>query len=466
MNPTNKAVFAKRQKEINCKENKRSFKKAKRILLIQPTIYDNNHLLVKKDKLYFIGLTMPLLAAECGDDWDVEICIETIEDIPWDTDIDLIGIGSMGHSIIRGIEIAQKFKEMGHTVIMGGYMASLVSEEVKQYVDTIMIGDAEGYWKDMLQDYLADNLQPFYEKQISTLSTPLPRYDLVTKKKIGDFLPVQAGRGCPNSCSFCSIACLYKGKYLRREIPEVMRDIKKVKELGFKKFLLIDDNILSDRKYTMDLCNEIKKLNMEWYSQCSIKLAEDPELLKCVADSGCICLSFGLETITVSNLEKMNKSWENPKEYSRLIKTIIDAGIDVATEMMIGLDDDTEESIRKTAKFVIDNKITAPKFYIITPVPGTPFFDEVKDSDALVNDDIYTYSPSGPAVKNSTHLTAEQIDKLYWEIYNEVYSIKNIFKRIIWCKSFWMHPARSMFNFGVNLFYRYHIKHNIAPIII
>lgn len=445
---------------------KKEFNKAKRILLIQPTIYDNNHLLVKKDMLYFIGLTMPLLAAECGDDWDVEICIETIEEIPWDTDIDLIGIGSMGHSIIRGIEIAQKFKEMGHTVVMGGYMASLASEEVKQYVDTIMIGDAEGYWKDMLNDYLNGNLKDFYEKKIDKLSTPLPRYELVTCKKIGDFLPVQAGRGCPNSCAFCSIACLYKGKYLRREIPEVVRDIKKVKELGFKKFLLIDDNILSDRKYTMDLCNEIKKLNMQWYSQCSIKLAEDPELLKCVADSGCICLSFGLETITASNLQKVNKSWEDPSEYARLVGTIIDAGIDVATEMMIGLDDDTEESIKRTAKFVIDNKITAPKFYIITPVPGTPFFDEVKDSGDLVNENIYEYSPSGPAVKNSRNLTAQQIDELYWWTYNEVYSIKNIFKRIIWCKSFLKHPFRSLFNFGVNMFYRYHIKHNIAPIII
>lgn len=443
----------------------KKFKKAKRMLLIQPTIYDNNHLLVKKDMLYFIGLTMPLLAAECGEDWDVEICIETIEDIPWDTDIDLIGIGSMGHSIIRGIEIAKKFKELGHTVVMGGYMASLVSEEVKQYCDAILIGDAEGYWQDMLNDYLNDNLQDFYMKKIETLSTPLPRYDLVTSKKIGDFLPVQAGRGCPNSCAFCSIACLYKGKYLRREIPEVMRDIKKVKELGFKKFLLIDDNILSDRKYTMDLCNEIKKLNMKWYSQCSIKLAEDPELLKCVADSGCICLSFGLESITATNLKKMNKSWEDPSEYGRLIKTIIDAGIDVASEMMIGLDDDTEESIKKTAQFVIDNKITAPKFYIITPIPGTPFFDEVLKSGELINDNIYEYSPS-KAVKRNKQLSAEDIDRLYWWTYNEVYSIKNIFKRIIFCRSFLMHPFRSMFNFGVNLFYRYHIKHNIAPIII
>lgn len=440
-------------------------KKNKRMLLIQPTIYDNNHKLVKKDRLYFIGLTMPLLAAECGSDWEVQICIETIEEIPWDTDVDLIGIGSMGHSIIRGIEIAREFKSRGKTVVMGGYMASLVSEEVVQYCDAILIGDAEGYWEDMLSDYLKGELKKFYKKDIQTLTTPLPRYDLVICKKIGDFLPVQAGRGCPNNCAFCSIYCLYKGKYLRREIPEVIRDIKKVKELGFKKFLLIDDNIISDRIYTMQLCHEIKKLNMKWYSQCSIKLAEDEELLECLADSGCICLSFGLESISESNLKKINKSWEDPKDYKRLVKTIRDAGIDVATEMMIGLEDDTIESIKETAKFVIDNKITAPKFYIITPIPGTPYFDEVKDSKDLVNKNIYEYSPS-KAVKNSTYLTAIQIDELYWYLYNEVYSIKNIFKRVVFTKTYLKHPMRSTFNFGVNLFYRYHIKHKIAPIII
>lgn len=441
-------------------------KRSKRMLLIQPTIYDNNHELIKKNKLYFIGLTMPLLAAECGDDWDVEICIETIEDIPWDTDIDLICIGSMGHSIIRGIEIAKKFKSQGKTVAMGGYMASLVSEEVKQYCDTVMIGDAEGYWSDFLNDYLNGTLKPFYYKHIETLSTPLPRYELVTCKNIGDFLPVQAGRGCPNTCSFCSIACLYRGKYLRREIPEVIRDIKRVKELGFKKFLLIDDNILSDRDYMIELCGEIKKLDMVWYSQCSIMLAEDPELLKCVADSGCICLSFGLESISTENLQAINKSWEDPREYSRLLNTIKEAGIDIATEMMIGLENDTVESIKDTAKFVIDNKIFAPKFYIITPVPGTEFFDGVKESGELINDDIYTYSPSGPSVKNSKYLTAEEIDELFWWLYNEVYSVKNIFKRVVFSKSFLHHPKRAMFNLGVNFFYRHHIKHNIAPIII
>ena len=97
---------------------------------------------------------------------------------------------------------------------------------------------------------------------------------------------------------------------------------------------------------------------------------------------------------------------------------------------------------------------------ISVKAPAEPLYPG--DSVALS----YTYSPSGPAVKNSAHLTAEEIDDMYWWLYNEVYSVRNIFRRIVFCKSFLRYPFRSMFNLGVNFFYRYHIKHNIAPIII
>jgi len=438
----------------------------RKMLLIQPTIYDNGEThLIKKKKLYFIGLTMPLLAAITPDNWEIEVCIETLEDVPFDTDAELIGIGSMGHSLIRGIEIAQEFKKRGKTVVIGGYMASLAAEETKQYCDTILIGDAENCWGTLLSDYENGELKDFYQSKLEKLSTPIPRYELVTSKNIGDFLPVQAGRGCPNTCSFCSIACLYKTQYLRREIAEVMADINRVKELGFNKFLLIDDNILSDKQYTRELCAEIKKTGMSWNSQCSIELAKDTDLLKTMVDSGCVCLSFGIESISHENLIKMNKSWCNPSEYGELIQTLRNAGIDVATEMIVGLDEDTRESMKKTAKFIVENKIEFPKFYIITPIPGTEFYDEVKESGNLVNENIYEYSPTKAAMR-SKHLSASEIDEVYWELYNEVYSIKNILKRIVFTKKMLRHPKRVFFNLGVNLYYRYHIKLGIGPIII
>jgi len=431
--------------------------------LIQPTIYDDNGRLVKRKRLYFVGLTLPLLAA-LAPDWEVELCIEAIEDIPFDTDADLIGIGSMGHSLVRGEEIAKEFKARGKTVVVGGYMASLIPAMTITGCDAVVVGDAEVAWPRLLADYAAGRLQQFYEDKLTTLSTPLPRYEMVTNKRIGDFLPVQAGRGCPKSCTFCSIACLYRGKYLRREIPEVMRDIRAIKDLGFKKFLLIDDNILSDRRYARALCDQIATLDMEWSSQCSLELAKDPELLKAMVDSGCSTLSFGIETVTESNLIKVNKKWCHPEEYGVLLARLREAGILVATEMMIGMEDDTAESLRRTARFVIENKIAAPKFYIVTPIPGTPLFVQMRDSGKLVHDDVRRYSPSKAAI-NTANLTAGEIDALFWEVYREVYSVKNILRRLVLTKQFWKQPMRSLFMVGVNWVYRQDIKKGIAPIV-
>ena len=344
-------------------------------------------------------------------------------------------------------------------------MASLVPDEIKQYCDSVVLGDAEGCWLQLLEDYKNGCLKPFYRKKLEKLTTPLPRYELVTNKNIGDFLPVQAGRGCPNTCAFCSIACLYKSQYLRREIPEVMRDINKIKDLGFKKFLLIDDNILADKQYTRELCSRVKSTGMKWSSQCSIELARDPDLLKTMVDSGCFALSFGIESIQSSNLIKLNKSWCHPEEYSEHIKTLRNAGIDVATEMIVGLEDDTRDSLRQTAEFIVNNKVEFPKFYIITPIPGTDFYNEVKGSDMLVNKNIYSYSPTKSSLRTK-NLTTEEIDEMYWELYNEVYSLKNIFKRIIFTKKLLKYPRRMLFNLGINLFYRYHIKRGIGPIIV
>ncbi|MBQ8039277.1 MAG: cobalamin-dependent protein, partial [Lachnospiraceae bacterium] len=241
----------------------------KKILLIQPTPYDQHGNLVKKNKLYFVGLALPLLAALTPEEYEVELCYETIEEVPFDTDAELIGISSMGHAVIRTIDIANKFRELGKTVVLGGYRVSLLPEEAQKYGDAVMIGDAEETWAEMLQDYSLGKLKKVYQKKLTELKTPLPRYELLLKKKIGNFLPVQAGRGCPKTCSFCSVHCLYHGQYLKRSIPDVIRDIKRVKELGFKQFLLLDDNIFSNREYAIELCTEIKKLKMHWMTQCS-----------------------------------------------------------------------------------------------------------------------------------------------------------------------------------------------------
>lgn len=436
----------------------------KKILLIQPSPYDKNHKPLKKKRLYFVGLAMPLLAAMMPQDWEAEIVLEILEDIPFDTDADLIGISTMGHGVIRSLDIARKFKEEGKTVILGGYMASIMAEEALKHCDSVVVGDAELVWQDLIRDYEAGRLKKIYEKNLERgyFSTPLPRFDLILNKNIGDFLPVQAGRGCPNTCSFCSVACLYKGSYIKKPLDEVVRDIRQVKDLGFKKFLLLDDNIFSDREYLDKLLNEIKKMEMEWMSQCDIRIGRDKDLLKKLAESGCTTLSFGLESLSRESLKGMNKAWANPLDYSDLIGNIHSQGIDVSTEMVVGGEGDTLESIWDTKKFIEDNKITVPRFYILTPIPGTKFFKDMAGEGRIIKEDIYSFDGT-EAVHLPRNMTPEDLTAAYWDLYESLFTLKSIFKRNIFRKEFLHKPGKYMFYSLVNLYYRYQIKRRITP---
>ena len=436
----------------------------KKLLLIQPSPYEKDGKVIKKKKLYFTGLALPLLAALTPDDWETDLIYEVIEDVPFDTDADLIGVSTMGHGVIRSIDIAREYRRRGKTVILGGYMASIMPEEAVKYCDSLIIGDAELVWQQMLSDFENGNLKKTYEKPLegNWYSTPSPRFDLLEGKNLGDFLPVQAGRGCPNSCSFCSVSCLYRGRYVKRPLPEVIRDIEQIKSLGYKKILLLDDNIFSDRKYLDSLLDTLIKLDISWMSQCEITIGKDDELLEKLQRSGCTTLSFGLESISRESLISMDKGWAVPAEYDFLIQNIRNHGIDVSTEMVVGGEGDTLESIRMTKDFIERNKISVPRFYILTPFPGTRFFDQIKEEGRLVNNDIYSYDGTS-AVYRPKNMTPDELTQAYWELYSELFTIKSIIKRNILRKEMLKTPARCIFNMGVNLYYRDQIKRSITP---
>ena len=436
----------------------------KKLLLIQPSPYEKEGKVIKKKKLYFTGLALPLLAALTPDDWETELIYEVIEDVPFDTDADLIGVSTMGHGVIRSIDIAKEYRRRGKTVILGGYMASIMPGEAVKYCDSLIIGDAELVWQQMLSDFENGKLKKTYEKPLegNWYSTPSPRFDLLEGKNLGDFLPVQAGRGCPNSCSFCSVSCLYSGRYVKRPLPEVIRDIEQIKSLGYKKILLLDDNIFSDRKYLDSLLDTLIKLDISWMSQCEITIGKDDELLEKLQRSGCTTLSFGLESISRESLISMDKGWAVPAEYDSLIQNIRNHGIDVSTEMVVGGEGDTLESIRMTKDFIERNKISVPRFYILTPFPGTRFFDQIKEEGRLVNNDIYSYDGTS-AVYRPKNMTPDELTQAYWELYSELFTIKSIIKRNILRKEMLKTPARCIFNMGVNLYYREQIKRSITP---
>lgn len=439
--------------------------KKEKVLIIQPSPYDSKGNVIKKSRLYFVGLSLPLLASLTPSEYEVELVYETIEEIPWNTDAVIVGISSMGHGVHRTIDIAKRFKEMGKIVVLGGYMVSLMPEEAIKYADSVFVGDSEETWPLFFEDYKNGTIKKIYQKTLENYHPPLPKYEMLLNKKIGNFLPVQAGRGCVNTCSFCSIACLYQKRYLKRPVAEVLRDILYIKKLGFKQFLLLDDNIFSDKEYITELCRSIKPLRMKWFTQCTVTIGNDVELLRLIRSSGCIALSFGLESISQDSLNTMGKKWANVSEYERLLRTIQAEDIDLSTEMVVGADGDTKESIRATASFITKTKIAIPRFYILTPIPGTAFYYEMLKENRIYNHNMYSYN-AAEAVHVPKNMSPEELTKEYWDLYNAVYSYKNILARTILQKYFFKRPLRSLFYLYINLYYKYQIKHRITPNII
>lgn len=436
-----------------------------KILLIQPTQYGSKTgKPCKQGRIYLPGLAMPLLAAYTPVHWDVKILIEVVDDINFDEECDLVGIGAMGHAVFRAMDIADEFRKRGRKIIMGGYMVSILPDFVKDHCDSVIIGDGEISYPQLLNDFeRTGNLQPIYNNQLKNLDNILrPRYDLLLEKKIGYMLPVQAGRGCPHTCSYCSIACIYKGRYLTRPIDDVMRDILHIKELGFKRFFLIDDNIVSNPDYLFELAKRIKPLKMNWASQCTLLIAKNEALLKAVADSGCSILSLGIESLSQDGLNSLNKSWVRVSETANLLQKIQRAGIAPATEMIIGNDGDTPQSIKETANFIIQNKIPAPKFYILTPLPGTELNKEMKQKGRLLHEDYKKYTAAS-CVFSPNHFSPEELEASYMELYKKVYSIRNILKRTIFNRGILKNPLVYLFAFFSNLVYKKSINQGDAP---
>jgi radical SAM superfamily enzyme YgiQ (UPF0313 family) len=211
---------------------------------------------IKQRKLYLPGLTLPMLASVTPPDVSLRLVYETVEDIPFDEPFDLVGLTGMGSGIVRAWQIADEFRRRKIPVVIGGIAASLADPAwTLEHADSLVIGEAEEIWPRVLADAAAGRLQSIYRPQqrppIETL--PLPRYDLMGGNRFGRWRPVQATRGCPFTCSFCSITAYFDQSYRKRPVDEVVRDVRAAKKHGSRYIAFIDDNIGVDWDYCEQL---------------------------------------------------------------------------------------------------------------------------------------------------------------------------------------------------------------------
>jgi radical SAM superfamily enzyme YgiQ (UPF0313 family) len=407
---------------------------------------------------------MPMLAAVTPPDVDLRIVYETVEDIPWDEHWDLVGLTGMGSGIVRGWQIADRFREKGTTVVMGGIAASLAKPEwTLEHADSLIIGEAEEIWPGVLSDAAAGHLKPIYRMTtpppIETL--PLPRYDLMNRWKHGLWRPVQATRGCPFPCTFCSVTSFFKQGYRKRPVDQVLRDVRAAKRHGTRYIAFIDDNIAVDWKYCQELWEALIPERIIWMSQSSLHIAEEPDMLDLAYRSGCRLLSFGIESTSMKSLDTIEKQFNRPESYKSLVNRIRKHGIDVSTEMIIGLDGDDASVFQNTYDFLMDNAISVPRVHILTPVPGTSLYDRLDAEGRILSRD-FGKCTGGSVMFRPHRLLPEELQKGYWQLYRGLFSLKSILRRVGRNPAS-LGPYMRGVVWGVNLHYRNHVRHHITP---
>ena len=401
-----------------------------KIRLIDPA-YDHPHLGHSQKtmkRIWFAHLTLTTLAALTPSDVEVKITDENVEPIDFEEDVDLVGVTGMIMHAPRAYQIAQRFRQRGIPVVMGGPHASSLPFEAKEHVDAVVIGEAENLWEGLIKDLKNGCLKPFYKADgyCSMERMPFPRLDLLRKKAYMTINCVQTTRGCPHQCEFCHVTHFFGNTYRCRPVEEVVDEVRR---LDGEFIVFIDDNIAGTRRYAKELFTQLKPLKKKWASQASMTLARDPELLRLAAESGCVSLFMGIESLSSENLKDVNKSFNRASQFDEAIKMVHDHDIMIVAGFIFGLDHDDEGVFERTIHFCERNRIELPSFFILTPLPGTPVFQRMESEDRLLHKDWTKYN-GATVVYRPKLMTEETLQRGFNWVCKEAYSWGSIYKRV------------------------------------
>jgi len=309
---------------------------------------------------------------------NIESCLldERVEELPEEIEGDIIAFTVDTFSAKRAYMLAKKYKRKWNHIVMGGYHVTFEPEEALKYCDTIFIGEAEKSWLQFIADFEAGRAEKIYKSRERAVITDI-EFDrtIFNGKKYSPVTPIQFGRGCIYSCEYCSIAAFYgKGESFRCE-KKVAEEIKK---RGSEYIFVTDDNLFQNREMAIRFCSSIKNLGCRWGCQISIDVAKDDTLLKLMAESGCISVLIGFETLNRENLLKMKKSANLAMGYKEAVNKINSFGIMVYGTFIFGYDEDTTDSFKYSLEFAVENRLFMANFNPLMIMPGTELYGRMK----------------------------------------------------------------------------------------
>ncbi|MCY3955021.1 MAG: radical SAM protein [Nitrospira sp.] len=435
---------------------------ARTLLLLDPYPRNNPYRMTASERrsIWFPKLSLPVIAAYTPPDWDVQLVDEAVQEIDLDQPCDLVGISVMTCYAPRAYELATEFRKRGKTVVLGGVHPTYCPEEALQYCDAIVCGEAEDLWPQAIADFEAGQMKRIYRmEQFPALDNyRAPRIQLLSPDSYMTRHCTFTTRGCHFDCEFCSVSPFNGKTTRRRPVPEVIEEIRNVKEwiraelvermatgtlreamtiaakvwVGLEEgsiVAFVDDLHNSHRAYCRELWQAMKSLNIKWGCQSTLFLGDDPEMVKLAADSGCISVFVGMESISENSLAETNKGFNQVRKFEDQIKMFHDHGIMVNPGMVFGFDNDDESVFESTLNFLIRNRVELAYFNVLTPLPGTALYERYTREGRIFDRDWAKYDGKH-VVFRPKRMTPEQLQEGFFWVNHEFYSLRSIWHRL------------------------------------
>jgi radical SAM superfamily enzyme YgiQ (UPF0313 family) len=381
--------------------------------------------------LVLAGLTPP--------DWDISVLDENLTYTDYDAlpRPDVVGITAFTSQAPRAYEIAERFRARGVPVVMGGIHATMCLEEASRHVDSVVTGEAESIWAEVLEDVRAGSLKARYDGGRAAMDQIVPaRHDLLPNGYA--FGSIQTTRGCSLNCTFCSVTQFNGASYRQRPISDVVEEFKSIPE---SRILIVDDNLIGRKPEHIERAKELFRALIDadtgksWIGQTTVNFADDEELLALAAEAGCVGLFVGFESVTPEGLPELGKksAMLSGRSIPASVGRIRSHNILVAGSFIIGLDSDRRgvgKLIAEAAgRYGVDNM----NVLFLTPLPGTRLWKQLKAEGRIAMVDFpedWKYYTLNYPVAHYRYLSRDQIVQEMIECNSTFYSTVNILTRL------------------------------------
>jgi len=352
----------------------------------------------------------PVVFAACLPSYvDVHFTDEHVEPIDWNDDAEIIFISVMlTCQMPRSWEIADRFREMGKTVIFGGIATQLHAEETQLHADSVFLGEAEGRMEQVLEDYRKGQLKKVYDYHVNFPDIKLvgnARRDIL-KRDLYNFRSVQmvdlvhASRGCRFNCFPCCTPFLGGRQFRPRPIDAVVKELESIEN---NRLFIVDNSLAQDDQWEKDLFREIAPLKKKWVSH---PIKDDPEILDLAAKAG----AWYVYQAIVDTSDYMRKRIKNYK----------DRGIGVEGTIILGTDDHDEDGIKRLIDFLLDVDLDLAEFTVMTPFPHSPIRTQLEKQGRILHNDWAKYT-CGETVFKPKLMTPEKLDEMYQYAWDTFY---------------------------------------------